>query len=225
MEIDIQAAAQSVDDDQVIERVKSGETRAYELIMRKYNKRLFRIARTYIADEDEIEDILQEAYIKAYEQLPRFEKRSKFSTWLIRIVINEAMAHKKSRKRFTSFTYDRADEPGAIHELQVPVPNKESPVEKLMNTELRNILEKAVDRLPEKYKSVFMMREIEDMSVAETSDVLEITETNVKVRLNRAKEMLRETIGNFYHEEEVFQFNLVHCDRIVQNVLHRLGAV
>ena len=94
-----------------------------------------------------------------------------------------------------------------------------------MNAELKGILEKAVDRLPDKYRTVFLMREIEGMTVMETSESLEISETNVKVRLNRAKEMLRETISGFYHDEEVFQFNLVRCDRIVQKVLHRINAM
>jgi RNA polymerase sigma factor (sigma-70 family) len=220
MEIEKQVEAQSVNDEIVIERVKNGEKRAYELIMRKYNKRLFRIARAYIANEDEIEDIVQESYIKAYEQLERFENRSAFSTWLIRIVINEALARLKRGKRFIPIADDRPDE---FRELPMELRNNDTPMEKLMNTELKDILEKAVDRLPVKYRSVFLMREIEDMSVAETSEALEITESNVKVRLNRAKEMLRETIGEFYHNEDVFQFNLVRCDRIVQNVLHRIG--
>ena len=91
-----------------------------------------------------------------------------------------------------------------------------------MNSELKDILEEAVDQLPEKYRSVFLMREVEGMSIAETSDSLEISQTNVKVRLNRAKEMLRETIGSFYREREVFHFDLVRCDRIVQNVMRRI---
>lgn len=221
MENGKQVAAQNFRDEEIIERVLNGDKDAYELIMRKYNQRLFRIARSYIVSEDEIEDVLQEAYIKAYEQLPRFEKRSSFSTWLIRILINEALARLKHRKRLTSI----ADDSGLVRELPIQLQNKETPIGKLMNTELKEILEKAVDRLPGKYSSVFLMREIEGMSIAETSESLEISETNVKVRLNRAKEMLRETISDFYHDAEVFQFNLVRCDRIVQNVLRRLGEI
>ena len=193
--------------------------------MRKYNQRLFRIVRSYITNEDEIEDVIQEAYIKAYEQMPRFEKRSSFSTWLIRIVINESLARVKRLKRLTPITDDRADKDGVVREIPIQLQTGETPMGKLMNTELKDILEKAVDRLPEKYRVVFVMREVDGMSVAETSDSLEITEANVKVRLNRAKEMLRETISGFYHDVEVFQFNLVRCDRIVQNVLRRLDAV
>jgi len=224
MDIEKQAAAQRVTDEDVITRIMNGEKSAYELIMRKYNQRLFRIARSYITNEDEIEDVIQEAYIKAYEQMPRFEKRSSFSTWLIRIVINEALARVKQQKRFTSIAHDLPDDAESIQKVPIELQTQETPIGKLMNTELKDILEKAVDRLPDKYRSVFVMREVEGMSIAETSESLRITETNVKVRLNRAKEMLRETMSSFYHDVEVFHFDLVRCDRIVNNVLHRLGA-
>jgi RNA polymerase sigma-70 factor (ECF subfamily) len=222
MENEKQIEAQSVNDEEVVDRVLKGEKGAYELIMRKYNQRLFRIARAYLQDEDEIEDIIQEAYINAYEHLPRFEKRSAFSTWLIRILINEALARVKHRRRFASMTSAGPEDHDVVPEQMARVANKEIPTEKLMNAELKTILEHSVDRLPEKYKSVFVMREIEGMSVAETSDSLDISEPNVKVRLNRAKEMLRETISGFYQDEEVFHFNLVRCDRIVENVLRRI---
>jgi RNA polymerase sigma factor (sigma-70 family) len=217
-------ATQSISDEEIIGRVMNGEKSAYEIIMRKYNQKLFRIARSYLTNEDEIEDVIQEAYIKAYEQMPRFEKRSSFPTWLIRIVINEALARLKHRKYFASLTYDYPDDPGYFRATPIELQTKETPIGKLMNTELKGILEKAVDRLPDKYRTVFLMREIEGMSVAETSESLEISETNVKVRLNRAKEMLRESISGFYHDAEVFQFDLVRCDRIVKNVLHRLDG-
>jgi len=225
MELVSQVGPSSRSDEEIVERVLHGEKDAYDLIMRKYNQRLFRIVRSYIVNEDEIEDVIQETYIKAYEQMPRFEKRSRFSTWLIRIAINEALARLKAGKRFPSVGYDHADEAGVVADLPVQLHNLETPMGKLMNTELKEILEKAVDHLPEKYRTVFMMREVEGMSVAETSESLEITQTNVKVRLNRAKEMLRETISGFYHDVEVFQFDLVRCNRIVQNVLGRLGVI
>ena len=217
-------AANGIDDEEVVTRVLNGEKSAYEQIMRKYNQRLFRIVRTYIADEDEIEDIIQEAYIKAYEQMPNFERRSTFSTWLIRIVINEALARLKKRKRFASYTKTSPDDFGMHRESVLEVTNGDTPMGNLMNAELKDILEKAVDRLPEKYRTVFLMREIEGMSVADTGKVLDISQVNVKVRLNRAKEMMRETISHFYHDVEIYQFDLVRCDRIVHNVLERLDV-
>lgn len=212
-------AESGLSDEAAVRKVLQGEKNAYEVIMRRYNQRLFRIARTYIRDEDEIEDVVQEAYIKAYEQLQCFEFRSRFSTWLIRILMNEALARVRKQKRFTALPVDGQAETG-----RALVPNEETPMERLMNAELKEILEQAVDDLPEKYRLVYMMREIEGMSVAETSECLSITQTNVKVRLNRAKEMLRTTIGGFYKTQEVFEFNLVRCDRIVRGVLERIGA-
>lgn len=211
-------------DEEAVRRILQGERNAYETIMRRYNQRLFRIARSFIRDEDQIEDIVQEAYIKAYEQLPRFEFRSRFSTWLTRILINEALGWLRQQKRFTPFEGDGQDEPTLALAFPGALTNEVTPADQLMNAELKEILEKAVDELPEKYRSVYMMREIEGMSVAETSECLSITETNVKVRVNRAKEMLRETISGFYRQGEVFQFNLVRCDRIVNAVMARLAA-
>jgi len=211
-------------DEAAIRRVLQGERNAYEVIMRRYNQRLFRIARSYIRDEDEIEDVVQETYIKAYEQLHRFEFRSRFSTWLTRILMNEALARARRQQRFSPLAPDGQDDPGAERRQHALAPEKETPMERLMNAELKEILEKAVDDLPEKYRLVYMMREVEGMSVAETSECLAITQTNVKVRVNRAKEMLRGTISGFYQQEEVFEFNLVRCDRIVKGVLERIGA-
>ncbi len=208
-------------DEAIIGRILQGETDAYEVIMRRYNQRLFRIARSFVPDEEESEDVVQEAYIKAYEQLSRFEFRSRFSTWLIRILINEALAHVRHRRRFTPLAPDLPREAGNGHMHEELLLNRETPADKLMNAELKEILEKAVDGLPEKYRVVYMMREIEGMSVAETSESLAISETNVKVRCSRAKEMLRETISGLY-QGEVFEFNLVRCDRIVRHVLERI---
>lgn len=213
-----------IDDEEIIARVMRGEKNAYELIMRKYNQRLFRITRTYLTDEDEIEDVIQEAYVKAYEQLPRFEKRSAFSTWLIRIVINEALARLKRQKRYAANVDNFEDESGGIHMLSAQLTNGTTPMGNLMNAELKEILEKAVDGLPDKYRTVFLMREIEGMNVADTGKALDISQVNVKVRLNRAKVMLRESISEFYHDIDIYRFDLVRCDRIVQNVLRRIDA-
>ncbi|HWP83161.1 MAG TPA: RNA polymerase sigma factor [Bacteroidota bacterium] len=223
METEKRIAAQATSDEEAIAKVLAGETAAYEQIMRRYNPRLFRIVRSYLTDEDEIEDVIQEAYIKAYEALPRFEKRSSFSTWVIRIAINEALARVKQRKRLSPIGDTASDDTGYVIEAIGPLQNNETPIETLMNSELKYILEEAVDRLPENYRSVFVMREIEGMSIAETSESLDITQTNVKVRLNRAKEMLRDFISGFYHDAEVFHFDLVRCDRIVHNVLRRIS--
>ena len=216
----VKPLSSTAEDNLIIDRILSGEKNLYEVLMRKYNQRLYRISRTYITDEEDINDIMQEAYIKAYEQLARFEKRSQFSTWLIRILINEALARIKRKSRFVNPMIDNDnyfDNNSGSSNNVIPDPEKQS-----VNEELKRILEKAVDVLPMKYRTVFIMREIEGMSVAETGKCLDLSESNVKVRLNRAKEFLRKELSKSYKNEEVFSFHLHKCDRIVSHVLDRI---
>src|SRR5690242_12676979 len=201
-------------DEEVVRRVLAGEKELYETIIRRHNQRLFAIARTYVADPDEAEDIVQQAYISAYEHLPGFEGRSMFSTWLTRILINEAM--RRSKRRSRSVPLEQETMP---HRMPAA---RENPAEEAMNEELRQLLERTIDELPLKYRTVFVMREIDGMSVAEASESLGISAGNVKVRLTRAKEMLRDRIGSEYHQAGVYHFDLVRCDRIVANVLARV---
>ncbi|MGE5431847.1 MAG: RNA polymerase sigma factor [Syntrophomonadaceae bacterium] len=216
------AANNSVSDEDIVKKVTGGDVNFYEVIMRRYNQRLFRIGHAYLKDDDEIEDAIQSAYLKAYEQLSNFQGRSSFSTWLIRIYINELLQGLKKKKRFQNYfdpdliNNNTYDPPGA------GTNNMDNPYNSTLNNELKDILEKAVDELPEKYRAVFIMREIEDMSISETSKCLNITEANVKVRLNRAKSILRENLSQYYHYKDVYNFNLIRCDRIVNNVFQRI---
>jgi RNA polymerase sigma factor (sigma-70 family) len=200
--------AAALTDEEIIQRVISGEKQLYEHIIRKYNQRLYRICLSIVNEDRDIEDIMQNAYVNAYRQLESFKGKASFSTWLTRILINESLLWKKKRKRVVEGEDTEAD-------------NK-TPLKELMNKELKAVLEKAVSGLPEKYRTIFVMREVEDMSVKETMDVLSLTEANVKVRLNRAKDMLRDSLSGFYKSREMFEFNLVRCDRIVQNVFARI---
>jgi len=209
-------------DEEVAARVLAGEKELYEIIIRRHNQRLFRISRAYVVDGNEAEDVVQQAYINAYEHLSSFKGRARFSTWLTRIVINEAMKRTRRMSRSVSLEAGTASRGEEYDQHQVQSPNKENPEETLMNDELRGVLERTIDGLPVKYRSVFVMREIDDMSVEETSESLGITATNVKVRLNRAKEMLKRRIGSVYHDAGVYHFDLVRCDRIVANVLSRV---
>lgn len=215
-------SADTVTDEEVAARVLAGEKELYEIIMRRHNQRLFRISRAYVNDEDEAEDIVQQAYINAYEHLSSFEGRSRFSTWLTKIVINEAMARSKQRRRAVPLEAGVPANGGEEGHFQVQSPTKENPEETLMNNELKKVLERTIDGLPVIYRSVFVMREIDGMSVAETSESLGISTVNVKVRLNRAKEMLKRSIGSIYHDAGVYHFDLVRCDRIVAHVLSQV---
>ncbi|WP_276134037.1 RNA polymerase sigma factor [Polluticoccus soli] len=199
-------------DEEIVSLVLSGEKQLYEKIIRKYNPRLYRIGMTYVKRDAEMEDLMQNAYIKAYEHLGQFQNRSGFGTWLTRIFINECLQFLKKEKK-TAFD--------SINELSMKnvASDHRAPDNVAMNKELAQVLEGALLELPEKYRLVFVMREMEDMSVAETVEALDLSESNVKVRLNRAKTMLRDKLNQYYKSEQVFSFYLTRCDRVVNNVM------
>jgi RNA polymerase sigma-70 factor (ECF subfamily) len=197
-------------DEELIARILAGEKRLFELLIRKYNQRLYRIGMSILENEAEAEDAMQTAYINAYEHLSGFEQRSSFGTWLTRIMLNQCYEQKRKSKQVLVNL-----EPDNFVTMNTAV-------NELANKELSGALQQAVAKLPEKYRLVFVLREIEDLSVRETSAALNIEESNVKVRLNRAKTMLRENL-NSYMKDYVYSFHLTKCDRIVNNVLNRLG--
>jgi RNA polymerase sigma factor (sigma-70 family) len=196
-------------DEELVKRILDGERHLYEKIMRKYNPRMYRICMSIINDGIEAEEIMQVAYIKAYESLKDFQFRSSFSTWLVRILINESLKQKQRRQRNKELDGQEYKKTS----------NSDSPLQIIMNKELKNILEEALAKLPEKYRLVFVMREIEEMSTSETMESLSITESNVKVRLTRAKEMLRSMLSDYYKTEELYDFHLTRCDKVVKNVM------
>jgi RNA polymerase sigma-70 factor (ECF subfamily) len=200
-----------VPDQELIARIQGGEKRLFEVLIRKYNQRLYRIGMSILENDMETEDAMQAAYINAYEHLSGFEQRSSFGTWLTRIMINQCLEQKRRKKQAPVY-FEQTDN----------VINMTTPFNELVNKELSHVLENAITQLPEKYRLVFVLREIEDMSVRETSATLQIEESNVKVRLNRAKTMLRENL-NGYMKDRVYSFHLTRCDRIVNNVMNHLG--
>jgi len=201
-----------LNDEEIVERIIKGEKHLYENLVRKYNSRLFRIAMSIINDDMEAEDIMQTAYINAYLQLSAFNQKSSFGTWLTRILINESLLHKKKKERLGQ----------VLVQKQCTEYHNDTPLKNLMNKELKDILESAVLTLPEKYRLVFVMREIEEMSTNETMEVLNIGESNVKIRLNRAKEMLRTELSSHFQSKQLFDFHLTRCDRVVNFVMSRL---
>jgi len=201
-------------DDEIITRILEGEKYLYERLMRKYNLRLYRICISMVNDEAAVEDIMQTAYLNAFLNLGGFQNRSSFSTWLTRIMINESTLYKKQQLRRKM----RQDEKQEGRYLS------ETPLNGLMNKELKQILERTIADLPEKYKIVFVMREIEDMSTSETMGALNITESNVKIRLNRAKEMLRVNLSDYYRSGQLYEFNAVRCDRVVNYVMSAVNS-
>ena len=209
------ATTRELTDTEIVERILAGEKKLYECIMRKYNPRLYRVGIAIVKEDSLVEDLMQNTYIRAYEHLSRFEGRSSFSTWLTRIMINECLQFVKKQKRVTAFASENKHN---MSNFEQKTPDKLA-----TNRELAQALESALFELPEKYRLVFVMREMEDMSVAETTEALSLTESNVKVRLNRAKSMLREKLNEYYKSEQVFHFYLTRCDRVVENVNKALG--
>ena len=202
-----------LNDDEIIARILHGEKDLYSIIVRRYNQRLYRVGMSIINDDVEVEDAMQVAYINAYENLGKFAFRSSFPTWLTRILINECLLRLRKRKKSISMNDENME--------NVMRQNKEpqTPVTATVNSELRLILNDAISKLPEKYRTVFVMREIENMNIAETKECLDLSEVNVKVRLNRAKAMLREILSAQYSKDDILQFHLSRCDRMVEKVM------
>jgi RNA polymerase sigma-70 factor (ECF subfamily) len=207
-----------IPDQELINRILAGEKDLYAWIIRRYNARLYRVGMAMINDDAEVEEAMQVAYIKAYEHLAKFAFRSSFSTWLTRILINECLLRLKKRKTITHLNELVMN--SAVFPLHSP--DAQTPASKACNTELRHILEAAIRQLPEIYRTVFVMREIENMNVQETKECLDISEVNVKVRLNRAKSLLRASLSHYYNKEDILHFHCLRCDRMVEQVIRKI---
>ena len=201
-------------DDEIVTLVVNGEKHLYEGLMRKYNLRLFRICFSIVNDDMAVEDIMQTAYLNAYLNLAKFQNKSSFSTWLTRILINESLLYKKKQVKREHLIAEKQDNNYL----------SETPLNGLMNKELKILLERTIADLPEKYKVVFVMREIEEMSTSETMGVLNLSESNVKIRLNRAKEMLRGNLSGYYKANQLYEFNLIRCDKVVGYVMGKINS-
>jgi RNA polymerase sigma-70 factor, ECF subfamily len=216
--LDTRAQDQQLTDDQVVERVLAGDTSLFEVIMRRYNQRLYRAARAITRNDSEAEDVLQDAYVRAFQHLGQYRGQAAFGAWLTRIAVNEAIGRLRQSKKFEPLE----DSEGEVVQMSSP---ERSPERSAADSETRALLEHAVERLPDNYRVVYMLREVEELSTAETAQVLEATEENVKVRLHRARALLRKqlyaSIGKNAHQ--AFTFHAVRCDRVVRNVFARLS--
>lgn len=198
-------------DDELVCRVRAGDAALFGAIMRRHNPRLYRVARAIVRDDAEAEDVLQQAYLSAYLHLGQFAGAARFSTWLTRIVVNEASARLRRRR-----AHARVEEVQAASEA--PTPEAQA-----MDREMIRALEAAIDGLPEIYRTVLVLREVEGASTAETAAVLDISEETVKVRLHRARALLDKVL--YARLGEAFGFQGARCDRVVAAVLARLGVV
>lgn len=207
-------------DAEIVGRIRAGETALFEVLMRRHNQRVYRVARAVLRDESETEDVMQQAYINAYTHLHQFEDRSQFSTWLTRITVREALARR--RKWRPDVAPQSPDTPG--DRMDRFPSHQPDPERQAYGKELGRVLEEAVDSLPESYRCVFMLRDIEGLSTTETAAGLEVGEEAVKTRLHRARAMVRRAVTDRLGSAtaEAFQFHASRCDRVVEAVLGNL---
>ena len=217
------ALGPSPSDEAVVRRVREGETALFELLMRRYNQRLFRVARAIVKDEAEAEDVMQQAYVNAYTHLHQFEERARFSTWLTRIAVHEALARVRRRGRFDEVDAMPEFEEKKMERLSSADPGPEHTA---ATAELRGILESSFDALPEIYRSVFVLREVEAQSTTEAALCLGISEDTVKTRLHRARALLRRELFDRagLTSAQLFPFHLSRCDGVVAAVFARIGV-
>ena len=222
------APASTLSDADIVKRVRAGERALFEILMRRHNQQLYRVARAIVKDEHEVEDVMQQAYVNAFTHLHQFEERSQFSTWLTRITLNEAFGRRRKMRQSESLTRvpsDGNEDAGEFMEtVRAPQPD---PERQAYAQELHRLLEEAVDTLPETYRAVFMLRDIEGLSTGETGEGLGIGEEAVKTRLHRARAMVRRSVAARIGGQmgEAFQFHAPRCDRVVAAVLAAIAAL
>jgi RNA polymerase sigma-70 factor (ECF subfamily) len=203
-------------DEEILARVRGGEVHLFELIMRRNNQRIYRAARAILKEDDEAEDVMQDTYVRAYEHLDEFEGRARFSTWLTRIAVHEALARVRRGRRFSPLE-SHSEEP-------VMAAQTTSPEAQASDGEMRAALDRAIGELPEEFRTVFVLRAVEEMSGAETAECLGIPEETVKTRLHRARGRLKETLLAAFETKLslAYEFEKPRCDRVVAAVLRRI---
>jgi len=217
------AAFEGWTDEEIVDRVRAGDTSLYELIMRRYNQRLYRVTRAILRDDAEAEDVMQDAYVRAYQYLHQFSGLAPFSAWLTRIAVNEALARLRLRKRNPQL--DDTEDDGE-HRMNI-VEGLPDPEQNASTAELGHLLEEVLLALPEKYRTVVMLRDVEELSTSETAAALGLSEENVKIRLHRGHEMARgwlfSRVGT--NAKTAFPFMGIRCDRVVQGVFARVATL
>jgi RNA polymerase sigma-70 factor (ECF subfamily) len=209
-------------DGEVIERVKAGDTALFEVLMRRYNQRVYRVARSILGNDSEAEDVMQDAYVRAYAHLDQFAGRASFPTWLTKIAVYEAIARARRSSRFDAY-----DPESERRHRDRPAPSlaDHDPERRMFDHEMKTLLEAAIDSLSEDYRVVFVLREMEGLTTAEAAEGLGVSEDVVKTRLHRARSLLRDELYSRTGSTSpaAFQFHLARCDRVVNAVLRRIA--
>ena len=210
---------QQYSDLEIIAKINDGEVKLYEILIRRYNPFLYKIGRSYRYNHQDTEDLMQDAYVNAFFNLKKFENRSSFKTWFTRIMLNLCYQKKQKLSYKNEIIGDDIQNEKSNTMFHHSTNNEKIAV----NKELGHVLENAIHEIPEDYRIVFTLRELNGLSVAETAEALEISESNVKVRMNRARGMLQKEIKKMYSADEIFEFNLIYCDAMVEKVMSRIN--
>ena len=209
-------ASEQLSDADVVRRVLDGDTALFEILVRRYNQRVYRAVRSVLRTDDEVEDAMQQAYLNAFAHLGQFAERAQFSTWLIRIAVNEALARLRKRGRAEWEIEDM--------ELQSNAPD---PEQQAQASQMRDVMEMELAALPPTYRTVLVLRDVEGLSTAEAAEALSVSEDVVKTRLHRARAMVRDGIARRAGEtlQAVYPFGSTRCDRVTERVMAILSAV
>ena len=217
---------QEIDDATLASRVLAGDSAAFELVMRRHNRRLYRLARAMLRDSAEAEDALQDAYLAAFQAMANYRGEASLATWLSRVVVNQCLGRLRRQARRDNIVPMVSME-GAEEQEHAAMPSDhfDAPDQAYARAELRTVLERKLDELPEAFRTVFMLRCVEELSVEETAQILNIPEATVRTRHFRARGLLRESLAQDIDgaEREIFSFDGERCDRIVARVMRRLA--
>jgi RNA polymerase sigma factor (sigma-70 family) len=208
---------------ELVSKILAGEKALFEIVIRRLNPSLYKVARGFGYNHQDAQDLMQETYITVYTQLRQFEGRSSLKTWATKILVNKCIY----RQTYGYFSKEKPDSE-IINENTVPmqpIHRDADTSKKILNREFSRLLEDNLQQLPAAYRTVFVLREIEGYNVAETADMLDITPVNVKVRLNRAKTMLQEKMEKYYSKADIYDFNLIYCDAIVAAVFAKIDQI
>ena len=211
-------------DEEIVSRVLGGETLLFELLMRRHNQRVYRTVRAILGADEDAEDVMQQTYLNAYSHLSSFAGNSRFSTWLTSIAVNEALGRRRKSGVAALRIVKSTDDDDPILHIQSNAPD---PEQQVMSNELQQLLEEEITALPENYRIVMMLRQVEGLSTEETAQSLGVSTDVVKTRLRRARMMLREALldraGTTF--DRLFEFHAPRCDRVVGAVMQKIATM
>jgi RNA polymerase sigma factor (sigma-70 family) len=210
-------------DGALVKRILTGEKALFELLLRRHNQRLYRVIRSYLRESQDIEDTMQDAYLKAFYKLDQFRGDSGFSTWLIRIGINEALQRIKKNK--VKSLQEFSSDSDSMEHLQLTDPRNMNPEKIAIGKEMKNLIENAIDSLPEKYRVIYVLKEVQGMETSEVCVCLGITESNAKVRIHRAKILMKESLLQLSSDAQIFEFGNTRCDGLVIKVMQKIEEI